>query len=602
MTEPTPKIDLNIRGENVQELYSWFLGGRLVVNRRYQRKLVWTKDEKARLIDTITKGFPLPIILLAEIIVDGVSKYEIIDGMQRLDAIFAFVENKYEYEGKYFDLTTMATSKELLDSGRLKQAPATLSRSVCAQIANYKIPLSTYRIDTTGDIDEIFRRINSYGRGLSNQEIRQAGVTGVFADLVRSISCSIRGDVSHREILSLKDMEAISINAKDLEYGITVESMLWIQGGVLLRDDIRASRDEEIIADIVAYVVSEEGDKPPSSRQALDAFYGRSTQSAPIEQDKANQRKVQIDLLVNMSNKTTLQSRIVATIDLFRDIFDPEKFKFSDALEGVSSNYGTPRYFQVTFLALYELLYVDKLKLADRNGARKGLRAMDKHLDITTGGNWSAANRTKNVDVVKGLVRKFFKKNPTDPTAQVGQTEFVNLLTRSKTEAPSYDFKQGLHRLDEKKNFDEGAFTGILETICALANLGKGRCGYIVIGVADTARDAKRVADLYGSKPVKVGEFFFVGIAREAIPAQGSVDKYLQMLSDRVRSSTLSDETRIRVAANMSTITYQGESAVIIQVDAGSEPCFLGETAYRRVGSQTVKVSAKEVLQLNKLF
>ncbi|WP_442951683.1 DUF262 domain-containing protein [Paenibacillus sp. GYB003] len=56
--------------------------GKLIVNRRYQRKLVWTKDEKSQLIDTMIKRYPLPLILLAEVEIDGVAKYEIIDGMQ----------------------------------------------------------------------------------------------------------------------------------------------------------------------------------------------------------------------------------------------------------------------------------------------------------------------------------------------------------------------------------------------------------------------------------------------------------------------------------------------------------------------------------------
>ena len=132
--------------------------------------------------------------------------------------------------------------------------------------------------------------------------------------------------------------------------------------------------------------------------------------------------------------------------------------------------------------------------------------------------------------------------------------------------------------------------------------LGRGRRTGLVIGVADKKQDADRVKAIYGTKPIKVGEFYFVGIGREAALVQGNVDKYLQMLSDRVRSSALSDEARVRTAANMSTITYQGESALVIKVDAGIEPCFLGDTAYRRVGSQTVKCSAKDVLQLAKLF
>lgn len=35
-------------------------------HRKYQRNLVWTKEEKQRLIDSINNWFPIPLILLME--------------------------------------------------------------------------------------------------------------------------------------------------------------------------------------------------------------------------------------------------------------------------------------------------------------------------------------------------------------------------------------------------------------------------------------------------------------------------------------------------------------------------------------------------------
>ena len=71
------------RGAGVQELYSWYRSEKFLVNRRYQRKLVWTAAEKQKLIDSILSGYPLPLILLAG---SDSYVYEIIDGMQRLNA------------------------------------------------------------------------------------------------------------------------------------------------------------------------------------------------------------------------------------------------------------------------------------------------------------------------------------------------------------------------------------------------------------------------------------------------------------------------------------------------------------------------------------
>ncbi len=97
------------RGVSVQEAYTWYRENKLWVNRHYQRKLVWTVAEKQKLIDSILLGYPLPLILLAE---KANSCYDIIDGMQRLNAIFTFIETSYSLEsGKYFDLKVFLTAK-----------------------------------------------------------------------------------------------------------------------------------------------------------------------------------------------------------------------------------------------------------------------------------------------------------------------------------------------------------------------------------------------------------------------------------------------------------------------------------------------------------
>jgi len=594
-------IDLNIRGENIQELYSWYLEGRLAVNRRYQRKLVWTREEKQHLIDTITRKFPLPLVLLAEVHINGVAKYEIIDGMQRLNAIFGFVENQFDYRGEYFDLETMASSKQLLDERKLTQHQNVLARAVCASIANYKIPISTYRIDQTDDIDEIFRRINSYGRVLSDQEIRQAGVTGPFADLVRTLSTAIRGDVSHEDVLLLSKMGAISIAKDDRDEGIPAGDIFWVRQGVLLKEDIRDSRDEEVISDLISYIVSPETDKPASSRQARDEIYGRSRDSEHHSLARVAAKKVEMDSRVSRFGAMVLEKTIQQAIDIF-DLLFPSPNGFKTLLKRGSVRYGTPRYFQVVFLAIYELLFEEKLSLVNSTGLIKALQGVDTTVDISTGGNWAAANRTKNIDVVKGLIRRNFKRNASDPIAQIGRTEFLNLVTKSKTEASSYDFKQGLHRLDDARSFDDACFHGVLATICAMANLGKDKVGYVVLGVADKQSDADRIKKIDKIGATKIGSYYMVGIDREATKFHTNIDKYLQFISDKISRSELSDEIRLRVTGQLTPIDFDGKTALVIRVEAGKEPCFLADTAYRRNGAQTVSVSAKEIIQIARFF
>ncbi len=595
------RIDLNIRAENVQEVYSWYLEGRLVVNRRYQRKLVWTKEEKSQLIDTMLKKYPLPLILLAEVEIDGVTKYEIIDGMQRLNAIFSFVENKLDAMGKYFDLATMASTKQLQDEDFLFQKEPKFERIPCTQFANYKLPISTYRLEDTEDIDEIFRRINSFGRRLSNQEIRQAGVIGSFADSVREISSAIRGDVSHSTLLPLNNMDRISITNRELDYGIKVEDIFWVKNGIFRKEDIRDSRDEDMVADIVAYIIYPANNKPASNNPARDLYYGRPADSSEEALKVAVEKKSEADRLVNQWGQEKLEKAFLKTHDLITQIIISADSGFRELTRQANANNRIPRHYQVIFLAFFEMLFIEKKQLADLNSLIAALNGIDKHISITTGGNWSATNRSKNISAIKGIIRDSFRDDPLDPVALTGVTEFENLLKKAGTEAASYDFKQGFHRLDDKKNFDEGAFNKVLETICAIANLGKGKVGYILIGVCDKESDANRVKELYNVKALKVGQFYVTGVTHEA-ENHTNMDKYHQFLSDLINRSSLSEHVRIKVASNITSLRYKEKDVFVIRIETGNEACFLGDNMYKRVGAQTLLVKGQEVLQIGKLF
>ena len=108
--------DLTVRAESVQRIYEFYVNRRFRVNRRYQRKLVWSLEEKQTFIDSLRQGLPVPLILVAEDVVEGKTIYEVIDGMQRLNAIVSFIENEYFLDGAFFHLEALAETKLQLDT------------------------------------------------------------------------------------------------------------------------------------------------------------------------------------------------------------------------------------------------------------------------------------------------------------------------------------------------------------------------------------------------------------------------------------------------------------------------------------------------------
>ena len=58
--------NLETTNESIEVLFGWYEEGRILVNRKYQRKLVWTLAEKQKFVDTILRLYPVPLFLLAE--------------------------------------------------------------------------------------------------------------------------------------------------------------------------------------------------------------------------------------------------------------------------------------------------------------------------------------------------------------------------------------------------------------------------------------------------------------------------------------------------------------------------------------------------------
>ncbi len=122
-------------------------------------------------------------------------------------------------------------------------------------MSEYVLPVTVVERADATSIIQIFERINSYGRRLSEQEQRQAGLTSKFSQLVRAIACEIRGDVSEENVpLSL--MPEISVQGvKTVHgYGIGAESTFWSKEGILHFTSLRDSLDEQTIADILACI------------------------------------------------------------------------------------------------------------------------------------------------------------------------------------------------------------------------------------------------------------------------------------------------------------------------------------------------------------
>lgn len=77
----------------ISDLIKLWKENRLYVDREYQRGAVWNDEQKKKLVDSLLRRFPIPLLILQK---DG-EKFNIIDGQQRIETIIGFYENKLSY-------------------------------------------------------------------------------------------------------------------------------------------------------------------------------------------------------------------------------------------------------------------------------------------------------------------------------------------------------------------------------------------------------------------------------------------------------------------------------------------------------------------------
>lgn len=584
-------------GVSVQEIYRRYRENQIIVNRKYQRKLVWSETEKACLIDSILKGYPIPLILFAEFIgPDGKTYYEVLDGMQRLNAIVGFLENEYPVAGKYFDIKQLARAQQAEAEGLFQgyHGDEIQSPSICANLLDYQLAVTSYKVETEENVFEIFRRINSGGRQLSSQEQRQAGVLCQFSDLVRGIASEIRGDSTNEQVI-LSDMPQISIGStrENSRYGLNADNTFWVKQGIISVKDLKNSDDEEIIADILISILLNE--PFARSKEQLDKAYDLSS-------DLYSQIEVALIHYTPEKLRKDVQNTFSVIINCIESVSKEPNYLRS--IVTPASRISFKNTFYTVFMAFYTLLVKEDQSPFDCAGLFNSLYDLQSHIKVET--HYSTTdNRRKNISLTEGLMRPYFvKKEPSSLSHGSGLAlDFENSIRRSKIETPRYEFKQGLLRLSDDRKYDKNLEDQILKTICAIANIGPKSEGYIFIGVADKEADAIRIQKLDGVQPIKVSTHSVVGIDREASSLGISLEDYCRRIVSFIKSSSLSDFLISSVLSNIDIIDYRSLSVIRIKIPSQNEISYYNDEVYERQYNNTEKVeSPKAIMSIAKRF
>lgn len=551
--------ELDVRGMQICDLWEDYISGELVVNRRYQRKLVWTLQEKRDLIDTLLRKYPMPLVLLASYknCDDNTKCLEIIDGLQRMEAIFAFISGKFKinFEGLYgyFNLDAFPGYGSKIRSGDMHQNKPMLPLDLCMEFIKYRIPCSITETDDD-NIDEIFRRVNSKGRKLSNQELRQAGVTGNFANLVRKTASYIREDYTDFDIVPVHSIANYSLNNDKLNYGIDVNSVFWIQHDIINETQLRNSKDEEIIAHLYIYLLTN-GAKP-SSANTLKAAY-------QFDNDLKN---LLDDTVGSEDGLTRWMECFAKTIGIICNIFETNNF--AKTLFGNRKAYNKDCAFIVLFISIANLL-LDQQSLVNRDGLVERIRNLgnsDLHeITSTAEISWNIEIRDKLIERVTNIIRQFFSYN-TNSSQQIEEWEvrMVNFLQRAEVEEQMYDFKAGITNF-ETGQFNASAISKIVETLAAMANTQPSEDGYVILGIPDNNADADIIASRLGTSCAICNNRKILGIKAEACKYYHNVDQYLQRIKQAIEQEPVSDAFKNEILSNCYPFYYADKLLYLFQ-------------------------------------
>lgn len=177
-------FSFNDNRKTVNEIYGMFKEGKLIVDDSYQRRSVWSEKDKVRLIETILLQLVIPELFFWKADTDpetGVSTTHIVDGQQRIKAIYSFINNAFKLKPQYLldgVIKSKYSNKSFND----------LDAETKKAFWNYQLMI--IEIDskaTRDDIITMFNRLNLTDYNLNDQEKRNS-VSGEFAALARELS------------------------------------------------------------------------------------------------------------------------------------------------------------------------------------------------------------------------------------------------------------------------------------------------------------------------------------------------------------------------------------------------------------------------------
>jgi len=147
---------------SISDIMDFIKEGDLEISPSFQRNFVWDKKRQSKLIESVLLGLPLPSIYLSQYS-DG--RLTIVDGLQRITTISRFMKDELRLcDMEYFENCNGKTYSELKKVLPLLQYRRFRQTQLTCYVIDYRSP-NALKFD-------LFRRLNTGGKALNDQEVR----------------------------------------------------------------------------------------------------------------------------------------------------------------------------------------------------------------------------------------------------------------------------------------------------------------------------------------------------------------------------------------------------------------------------------------------
>jgi hypothetical protein len=194
--------------KKVRELVSNIADGVLIPRPEFQRRLVWTNEDKNRFIETVLLGFPFPEVYVADGDVDletARGTQILVDGQQRITTL-----HQYFSGDRSLALRLVAPYTDLTEEDQRK-------------FLSYDVAVRDLGSISREQLIEVFRRINATNYALNEMEINNAVYEGAlkkFVDRLANFDFFERNRIfSKSDIKRMGDLKFVLLLVTTMMYG-----------------------------------------------------------------------------------------------------------------------------------------------------------------------------------------------------------------------------------------------------------------------------------------------------------------------------------------------------------------------------------------------